>query len=162
MCIRDRNNATTETVQNEGSDDDTVSICDKWKLINLQDTSSIGETDSLLRLKDPDQLTCNSFDLDGSLHRVQTGDSLLRTFNDASSLSSLSTCTDFSVSAVSMGDDASDGTGMCLDTGDGNFIEVNLHSRNSFERSKNNSTDSGIEDQGAKPKRRGISGFLSR
>ena len=158
----DVNNATTETVQNEGSDDDTVSICDKWKLINLQDTSSIGETDSLLRLKDPDQLTCNSFDLDGSLHRVQTGDSLLRTFNDASSLSSLSTCTDFSVSAVSMGDDASDGTGMCLDTGDGNFIEVNLHSRNSFERSKNNSTDSGIEDQGAKPKRRGISGFLSR
>lgn len=158
----DVNNVVSESCQNEGSDEDTVSICDKWKLVNLHDTSSIGETDSLLRLKDPDQLTCNSFDLDGSLHRVQTGDSLLRTFNDASSLSSMSTCTDFSVSAISMGDDASDGTGMCLDTGDGNFIEVNLHTRNSFERSKNNSADSGIEDQGAKPKRRGISGFLSR
>lgn len=153
-------NNLTETSQNEGSDEDCIS--DKWKLVNLQDTSSIGETDSLLRLKDPDQLTCNSFDFDGSLHRVHTGDSLLRTFNDASSLSSLSTCTDFSVSAVSVGDDASDGTGMCLDTGEGNFIEVNLHTRNSFDRCKNNSSDSGIEEQGAKPKRRGISGFLSR
>ncbi|XP_062592371.1 TBC1 domain family member 12-like [Saccostrea cucullata] len=155
-------NLDVNNVTETGSEEDSTSICDKWKLVNLQDTSSIGETDSLLRLKDPDQLTCNSFDLEGSFHRVQTGDSLLRTFNDASSLSSLSTCTDFSVSAVSVGDDASDGTGMCLDTGDGNFIEVNLHSRNSFDRCKNNSSDSGIEEQGAKPKRRGISGFLSR
>jgi hypothetical protein len=158
----DNVNNLAETSQNEGSDEDCVSISDKWKLGNLHDTSSIGETDSLLRLKDPDQLTCNSFDLDGSLHRVHTGDSLLRTFNDASSLSSLSTCTDFSVSAVSVGDDASDGTGLCLDTGEGNFIEVNLHTRNSFDRCKNNSSDSGIDEQGAKPKRRGISGFLSR
>lgn len=45
-----------------------------------------------------------------------------------------------------MGDDVSDGIGMCLDIGDGNFIEVNFYMRNLFEWSKNNLVDSGIED----------------
>ncbi|KAK3095375.1 hypothetical protein FSP39_013939 [Pinctada imbricata] len=150
---------STETVLNN-NDCDTIEYeinGHKWK-INPLETSSLGETDSLLRLKEPDQFTCNSLDLDTSIPPNYTGDSLLRTFNDASSLSSLSTCTDFSVSAISI----EEGSDMCIDTGDGGFMEVNLHSRNSYERCKNPSQDSGFEDKGAKPKRRGISAFLSR
>jgi len=158
LSEHDSNQSTsTETILNI---DDNDFNSDSVKQ-NILETSSLGETDSLLRLKEPDQLTCSSFELEPGLHRVQTGDSLLRTFNDASSLSSLSTCTDFSVSAASIGDDG-EGTGLCIDTGDGGFMEINLHSRNSFERCKTCSQDSGIDDKGAKPKRRGISGFLSR
>lgn len=58
----------------------------------------------------------------------------------------MSICIDFFVFVIFMGDDVSDGIGMCLDIGDGNFIEVNFYIRNLFERSKNNSVDSGIED----------------
>ncbi|XP_021375994.1 TBC1 domain family member 14-like isoform X2 [Mizuhopecten yessoensis] len=153
----DSNQSTsTETILNIDDIDQNSEIL---KQTNIE-TGSLGETDSLLRLKEPDQLTCSSLDLDSGIHRVYTGDSLLRTFNDASSLSSLSTCTDFSVSAASIDD--GEGTGLCIDTGDGGFMEINLHSRNSFERCKNGSQDSGIDDRGAKPKRKGISGFLSR
>ncbi|XP_060072002.1 TBC1 domain family member 14-like [Ylistrum balloti] len=157
LSEHDSNQSTsTETILNIDDIDQNSEIL---KQTNL-DTGSLGETDSLLRLKEPDQLTCSSLDLDSGIHRVHTGDSLLRTFNDASSLSSLSTCTDFSVSAASIDD--GEGTGLCIDTGDGGFMEINLHSRNSFERCKNGSQDSGIDDRGAKPKRKGISGFLSR
>ncbi|XP_033756620.1 TBC1 domain family member 14-like [Pecten maximus] len=157
LSEHDSNQSTsTETILNIDDIDQNSEIL---KQTNI-DTGSLGETDSLLRLKEPDQLTCSSLDLDSGIHRVHTGDSLLRTFNDASSLSSLSTCTDFSVSAASIDD--GEGTGLCIDTGDGGFMEINLHSRNSFDRCKNGSQDSGIDDRGAKPKRKGISGFLSR
>lgn len=157
LSEHDSNQSTsTETILNIDDIDQSSEII---KLTNV-DTGSLGETDSLLRLKESDQLTCSSFDLDSGIHRVHTGDSLLRTFNDASSLSSLSTCTDFSVSAASIDD--GEGAGLCIDTGDGGFMEINLHSRNSFERCKNGSQDSGIDDRGAKPKKKGISGFLSR
>lgn len=157
LSEHDSNQSTsTETILNIDDIDQNSEI---FKQTNI-DTGSLGETDSLLRLKEPDQLTCSSLDLESGIHRVHTGDSLLRTFNDASSLSSLSTCTDFSVSAASIDD--GEGTGLCIDTGDGGFMEINLHSRNSFERCKNGSQDSGIDDKGSKPKRKGISGFLSR
>lgn len=149
---------STETILNT---EETDSVCESFKqtLIGANDTYSLGENDSLLRLKEPDQLTCSSFDLDPDIPRVLTNDSLLRTFNDASSLSSLSTYTDISISAASM--DEGEGAGLCIDTGDG-FMEINLHSRNSYERTKTNSQDSGFEDKGAKSKKKGLSAFLSR
>ena len=83
-----------------------------------------------------------------------------------SSVSSISTSTDFSMSATSCSEDYHDLKGVIMDTDDAGFMEVNLHSRNSFERSRNSSQDSGIDEkhchQGAKPKRRTISGFFSR
>ncbi|KAK3587488.1 hypothetical protein CHS0354_003630 [Potamilus streckersoni] len=127
----------------------------------LDDTSSMNcETDFLLKVKEPDQLTCGSSEFDTHLPRNCTNGSLMRTFTDASSLSSISTSTDFSVSAASL-DDA-EGTGLCIDTGDAGFMEINLHSRNSFERAKNPSQDSGFEDRSAKPKRKGLTSFLTR
>jgi hypothetical protein len=65
------------------------------------------------------------------------------------------------ISAASI-DDGCDGTGLCIDTGDGEFMEISLHSRNSFERKKNPSQDSGFEDRGSKSKRKGLSEFLTR
>ncbi|KAL3863850.1 hypothetical protein ACJMK2_005578 [Sinanodonta woodiana] len=127
----------------------------------LEDTLSMNcETDFLLKVKEPDQLTCGSSEFDIHLPRNGTNGSLMRTFTDASSLSSISTSTDFSVSAASL-DDA-EGTGLCIDTGDAGFMEINLHSRNSFERAKNPSQDSGFEDRSTKPKRKSLTNFLSR
>lgn len=81
-----------------------------------------------------------------------------------SSISSLSTATDFSVSAASGNDEYCELRGMADD--ESGFMEVNLHSRNSFEKSRNDSQDSGIDDKQltgcAKPKRRGLTGFLAR
>lgn len=125
----------------------------------LDDSSSICETDCLIKIQEPDQLTCDSSEFECNFPRNSTNDSLLRTFTDASSLSSLSTGTDFSVSAASLDDGE---TGMCIDTGDGGFMEINLHSRNSYERAKNPSQDSGFEDRSVKPKRKGLSAFISR
>lgn len=126
----------------------------------LDDTSSVNETDCLIRITEPYDSRCDSSDFLCNFPRTNTNDSLLRTFTDASSLSSLSTGTDFSVSAASLDD--GEGTGHCIDTGDGTFMEINLHSRNSFERGKNPSQDSGFEDKSSKPKRKGLSGLLSR
>ena len=125
----------------------------------LDDSSSICETDCLIKIKEPDQLTCDSSEFECNFPRINTNDSLLRTFTDASSLSSISTGTDFSVSAASLDEGE---TGMCIDTGDGGFMEINLHTRNSYERAKNPSQDSGFEDRSVKPKRKGLSAFLSR
>ena len=149
--------SSTETILHEID-------CPKFSL-QVNDTSSLGgESDSLIylnlsKMKDQDQLSLNNSE--NGLPRSNTGDSLLRTFNDTTSLSSLSTCTDFSISAASI-DEGCDGTGLCIDTGDGEFMEINLHSRNSFERKKNPSQDSGFEDRGSKSKRKGLSEFLTR
>jgi len=129
---------------------------------NLDDTSSVNETDCLIRITEsgPYDSRCDSNDFLCNFPRINTNDSLLRTFTDASSLSSLSTGTDFSVSAASLDD--GEGTGHCIDTGDGTFMEINLHSKNSFERNKNPSQDSGFEDKCSKPKRKGLTGLLTR
>lgn len=127
---------------------------------NLDDTASVNEMECLIRIREPDNNACDNSDFVCNFPRINTNDSLLRTFTDASSLSSLSTGTDFSVSAASLDD--GEGTGHCIDTGDGGFMEINLHSRNSYERGKNPSQDSGFEDKYSKPKRKGISAFLSR
>ena len=81
---------------------------------------------------------------------------------DTSSLSSISTGTDFSVSAVSLGDEYGESRLVMCDGDEGTFMEVNLHGRNSFEPSRNSSSDSSFEDRGGKPKKKGFSGFLSR
>ena len=80
-----------------------------------------------------------------------------------SSVSSLSTATDFSVSAASGTDDFADLRPMEDD--ESGFMEVNLHSRNSFEKSRNDSQDSGIDDKGlngVKQKKKGFTSFLAR
>lgn len=125
----------------------------------VDDSSGVNESDCLIHIKEPEDSSCDNSDYVCNFTRINTNDSLLRTFTDASSLSSLSTGTDFSVSAASLDD--GEGTGHCIDTGDGGFMEINLHSRNSFER-KNPSLDSGFEDKHSKPKRKGITGLLSR
>ena len=82
-----------------------------------------------------------------------------------SSIGSVSTGTEFSLSAASFSDDISD-LRPIADTDDSGFTEVSLQSGNTFERSRNSSQDSGFEEKqqamGAKPKRRGLTSFLSR
>ena len=126
---------------------------------SLDDSSSIYERECLIHVEGPDQFSCDNSEFVCNFPRINTNDSLLRTFTDASSLSSISTGTDFSVSAASL----DEGEGHCIDTGDGGFMEISLHSRNSYERTKNPSQDSGFEDKSYKPKnKKGLTGFLSR
>ncbi|KAK7488322.1 hypothetical protein BaRGS_00020481 [Batillaria attramentaria] len=108
---------------------------------------------------DPDQVTLNS--VESFTSNTLSFDPTARLYTDTSSLSSISTGTDFSVSAVSIGDDYGESKHALCDVEDGTFMDVNLHGRNSYEASKNSSLDSGFEDRGAKPKKRGFS-FLSR
>lgn len=167
LHINDNTEFFNDTDSHKSSSTETILNEEDGPKFSLQvnDTSSLGgENDSLLylsvnKIKDQDQLSLNNSEND--LPRNHTGDSLLRTFNDTTSLSSLSTCTDFSISAASF-DEGCDGTGLCIDTGDGEFMEINLHSRNSFERKKNPSQDSGFEDRGSKSKKKGLSEFLAR
>jgi hypothetical protein len=163
-----KSNDTSGIVRTQRSNSSPVKMSDSSSVhsiqflspVNLEDTTSVNETECLIRIRDPDGNSCDNSEFVCNFPRTSTNDSLLRTFTDASSLSSLSTGTDFSVSAASLDD--GEGTGHCIDTGDGGFMEINLHSRNSFERGKNPSQDSGFEDKHSKPKRKGISGFLSR
>lgn len=105
---------------------------------------------------EPDRVTLNS--MESFTSNTMFCDPTARLY-DTSSLSGISTGTDFSVSAVSL--DGESRLVMC-DGDEGTFMEVNLHGRNSFEPNRNSSLDSGFEDRGAKPKKRGFSGFLSR
>ena len=101
-----------------------------------------------------------------TLHRANTIGSLpLGDGSSFSSISSISTGTDFSISAASYTDDFIEIRSGLPDGEEGGFMEINLNTRNSFERSRNSSMDSGIDEkchQGAKPKRRGLSGFFTR
>lgn len=155
-CSISRNNSSPVKM----SDSSSVHSIQFLTSGNVDDNLSVGEKECLIRIREPDGNSCDMPEFVCNFPRTSTNDSLLRTFTDASSLSSLSTGTDFSVSAASLDD--GEGTGHCIDTGDGGFMEINLHSRNSFERGKNPSQDSGFEDKCAKPKRKGISSFLSR
>ena len=156
--------------QNSGSPMKMMSCVDTCSVHSIQvltpggsireDGSSLHESDCLIKINEPDGSNCDSSEYFSDLPRINTNDSLLRTFNDASSLSSISTGTDFSISAASL-DDYGEGTGHCIDTGDAGFMEINLHTRNSFER-KNPSQDSGFEDKCSKPKRKSLSGIFSR
>ena len=100
-----------------------------------------------------------------TLQRTNTMGSLSKAdASSFSSISSISTATDFSASAASCSDDYLELRG-CGDVDESGFMEVNLHSRNTFERSRNSSQDSGIDEKqclGAKPKRRGLSSFFAR
>lgn len=109
---------------------------------------------------DPERVTLNS--IESFTSNNLSGDPTTRLCTDTSSLSSISTGTDFSVSALSLGDDFSESKHMMGDMEDGAFVDVNLHGRNSYETNRNSSLDSGFEDRGAKPKKKGFSGFLPR
>ncbi|XP_067657722.1 TBC1 domain family member 14-like isoform X1 [Haliotis asinina] len=113
-----------------------------------------------LTVREADQITLHSVDC--LLPHVSSGDSVMRGYTDVSSLSSISTGTDFSISAASLGEEYGESKSISLDMEDGGFMDVNLHSRNSYERCRNVSQDSGIEDKGGKSKRKTFSGFLSR
>lgn len=107
---------------------------------------------------DPDRITLNSVE---SFTSNTFCDPTARLY-DTSSLSSISTGTDFSVSALSAADDYGE-LRLIVDGGDeGTFTEVNLHGHNTFEPSGSTSLDSGFEDRGDKPTKRTFSGFLSR
>jgi hypothetical protein len=108
---------------------------------------------------DPDRVTLNSIESFNS--NTFSCDPTTRLY-DTSSLSSISTGTDFSVSALSTADDYGESRLMVDGGDDGAFTEVNLHGQNTFESGGNPSLDSGFEDRGAKPKKRSFSGFLSR
>ena len=105
--------------------------------------------------KDPDQLTLHSVDC----LIPQPGE---RMYTDVSSLSSVSTNTDFSVSAASLGEEYTESKSISCETEEGGFSDVNLYSRNSYERTETTSQDRSSLDKGAKPKKGGISSFLSR
>ncbi|XP_041368705.1 TBC1 domain family member 12-like [Gigantopelta aegis] len=105
--------------------------------------------------KDPDQLTLHSVDC----LIPQPGE---RLYTDVSSLSSVSTNTDFSVSAASLGEEYSEAKSMSYETEEAGFSDINLYSRNSYERTENMSQENSADDKGAKPKKGGISSFLSR
>jgi hypothetical protein len=108
-----------------------------------------------------------------TLHRTNTSGSLSRTdASSFSSISSISTGTDFSISAASIGDEFLDmkAKTLVIDSDEAGFMDVNLHARNTYEKSHSHtsSLDSGIDEkiaqgiQGAKSKRRGLTSFLSR
>lgn len=111
--------------------------------------------------KDMDQITLNS--VEGLLPHIHSVDSFHKVSTDASSLSSISTGTDFSVSAMSLGEDylGAESKSVSLETEDMGFMEVNLHSRNSYERGHNHLQDLG-DDKDAKGKRKGLGGLFSR
>lgn len=85
-----------------------------------------------------------------------------------SSISSLGTGTDLSVSANSCSDDIGDSLETAADFPDDRFVDINLHPGNTYERSKTlGSEDSGFDEKqmhqfDTKPKRRGITEFLTR
>ena len=97
---------------------------------------------------DPERVTLNSLE---SFSSNTYGDPTVRLY-DTSSLSSIGT--EFSVSAAT---EESGETRLIVDGGDeGAFTEVNLHGRNTFEPS------SPDLQNGAKPKKKMLSGLLSR
>jgi len=85
-----------------------------------------------------------------------------------SSISSLGTGTDLSASANSCSDDIGDSLEAAADFPDDRFVDINLHPGNTYERSKTlGSEDSGFDEKqmhqfDTKPKRRGITEFLTR
>ncbi|KAK3743038.1 hypothetical protein RRG08_063904 [Elysia crispata] len=108
---------------------------------------SAQEFQHLNKLTDSDRLTLHSVDsYPGFLSTAEQNPFNL--FADNSSLSSVSTGTDFSVSAVSVGDDY--GIECGRDPMDeALFIDVNLNSRNSYDAAQNKSSslDSGYGDK---------------
>lgn len=138
---------------------------------------SQGKTDSRsLKSSDFDEISLSRVSIDrdspkNTLHRANTIGSLpLGDGSSFSSISSISTSTDFSISTTSYTDDFIEIRAPTLSSPveerDGAFVDVSLNARNSYERSRNSSMDSGIDEKqchsGAKPKRRGLSGFFTR
>ncbi len=133
---------------------------------------SQGKLDSRsLKSVDLDEVSLSKISLErdspkNTLKTVGTIGSLHGADNSSfSSISSISTGTDFSISAASYSEDYIEIRSSLPDGDEGGFMEINLHGRNSYERSRTSSQDSGIDEkqcQGAKPKRRGLSGFFTR
>ncbi|CAG5120900.1 unnamed protein product, partial [Candidula unifasciata] len=103
------------------------------------------------RYSDSDRLTVNSTDSCPGFHNSFEPSSHM--FADNSSLSSLSTGTDFSVSAVSVSENdlnAESKSLSCDVTDEAAFVDISLHSRNSFDKGYNSSSlDSGYGDKKA-------------
>lgn len=97
-------------------------------------------------VSESDRFTLHSVDsFHGFHHNFEPSQYL---FADNSSLSSVSTGTDFSVSAVSVSEDHPGEN--CNPTDESIFMDINLHSRNSFDKGYNSSSlDSGYGDKRA-------------
>ena len=132
--------------------------------------SNSSKTDNRsLKSCDFDEISLSRVSLDhdspkNSLHRASTLGSLPLGEDDASysSISSMSTGTDF----TSYTDDYIEIRAPNAAAGKSSN-DSSTNARNSYERSRNSSLDSGIADerlvhQGAKPKRRGLTGFFTR
>ncbi|GFS07433.1 TBC1 domain family member 14 [Elysia marginata] len=113
----------------------------------LPKAQSAQEFQHLSKLAESDRVTLHSVD---SYPGFQSGaeQNPFNLFADNSSLSSVSTGTDFSVSAVSVGDDFAFDCGRDP-TDESLFTDVNLNSRNSYDAAQNKSSslDSGYGDK---------------
>ncbi|CAH1782530.1 unnamed protein product [Owenia fusiformis] len=109
-------------------------------------------------------LTCESDSPGSTLARNNNTCSLTRAEETSSygSVSSFSTGTDFSASA-SINSDFIENKLINPEPDESGFVEINLNGRNSYEKSRNSSQDSGIDAErgGTKPKRKNTSGFTS-
>ncbi|XP_013415686.1 TBC1 domain family member 14 isoform X1 [Lingula anatina] len=131
--------------------------------LQLEDSCLLQQTNEVLS-DTLSTITCDSEVVDqmetspdSTLDRDTAYNSLFKA--DAASFSSLSslstgTGTDFS----SICEDAHGFQGASIvDTDEAGFMDINLHARNSYEKTRNTSQDSGIDiSKGAKPKRRGL------
>ncbi|GFN83403.1 TBC1 domain family member 14 [Plakobranchus ocellatus] len=108
---------------------------------------SAQEFQHISKLTDSDRLTLHSVDSYPGFHS-NAEQNPYNLFADNSSLSSVSTGTDFSVSAVSVGEDYGIECGR-EPADEALFIDVNLNSRNSYDTAQNKSSslDSGYGDK---------------
>ena len=124
-----------------------LSSSDLLPLSQMPKAHSAQEFQHLSKLADSDRLTLHSVDSYPGF-QSSADQNPYNLFADNSSLSSVSTGTDFSVSAVSVGDDYGIECGRDP-TDESLFIDVNLNSRNSYDAAQNKSSslDSGYGDK---------------
>lgn len=78
------------------------------------------------------------------------------------SVSSISTGTEVSLSTASALEEAIDLKNVPVEGEDSEFMEINLHSRNSYEPTRSQVLEETLDERGARPKKKSLSGFLSR
>lgn len=150
-CLSGEADSLSDTLPVSRSDSNFPACGAEGRSVSLFRTGSSCSDFDRLR-PEPDRITLNSVE---SLTSATLSTDHAARLYDTSSLSSISTGTDFSV-------EPGESRLMMCEGDENTFIEVSLHGRNSYETSRNSSLDSGFEDRGAKPKKKGFTGFLSR
>ncbi|XP_005090343.1 TBC1 domain family member 12 [Aplysia californica] len=118
--------------------------------LSMHRAHSTQEFHCMGKFPDTDRLTLHSVDsFQGLAQHLELSGS--NTFGDNSSLSSVSTGTDFSVSAVSAGDDCYHSDSRSLSqhvTDESLFMDISLHTRNSFDKGRTSaSLDGKFKDE---------------